>query len=176
MSNKSLMSLVDVAAELERALIESGGLITPELEQLLEVKDVHLPEKVDSHALVIDRMESIAAFYKAKAEFFLRLAKSAVNVADRCEANLKMAMQAMGADEIKGMDIRYRLVRSNPACVIEDEAKIDGGYKVTETITKVDKKRILEDLKIGVPVEGARLEQGYSLRQYPNTPGRKAVG
>lgn len=175
MSNKSLIALVSESAGLESALIESGGEITPAIESLLEIKDLHLPEKVDNYGLVIDRMQVVSAFYKAKADEYLRLAKAASNVVGRCESNLKIAMEAMHTDEILGRDIRYRLVRSNPACIITDDSKIDGAYKITETITKVDKKRLAEDLKLGVPVEGAKLEAGYSLRRYLNSPTKRAV-
>ena len=171
--NNSLVSLVDQASSLEKALIETGGEVTPEIEALLAVTDIQLPEKVDSYALVIDRMESISTFYKAKAEMFLRLAKSASNVSGRCEDNLKNAMLTLGTDEITGFDVKYKLVKGNPACIIDEEAKIDGGYKITETITKVDRKRITEDLKLGVPVDGARLEYNKSLRRYANSPTSK---
>lgn len=172
MSTKSLMTLVSESAALEAALIQSNGEVTPEIEALLAVKDLHLPEKVDNYALIIDRMDVVSAFYKAKAEEFLRLAKAASNVVDRCEDNLKVAMESMHTDEIQGHDVKYRLVQSNPKCVITDEAAVDAGYKVTETITTIDKKRLIEDLKMG-PVGGAKLERGMSLRRYLNTPNKK---
>jgi len=175
MGNKALMVLVQESAALETALIESGGEITPEIEALLVVKDLHLPEKIDSYAMVTDRMDAVAQFYKLKADMFLRMAKSAESVIDRCEANIKAAMTAMATDEIKGNDIRYKLQKSPPACEIPDENLIDAGYKITQTITKVDKKRITEDLKLGVPVLGAKLTYGTSLRRYAATPTKKMV-
>lgn len=167
------MSLVDQAAELEKQLLMSGGEITPEIEALLEAKEIHLPHKVDNYAGIMDRMDTVASFYKAKAEMYLRMAKAATNVSDRCSYNLKTAMQAIGSDEITGVDMRFKLVNSNPACVVEDEALIDASYKIIETITKLDKKRIVEDLKLGVPVAGAKLERGQSLRCYPVSPVKK---
>ncbi len=171
--NKSLMALVDQASELEKALIESNGEVTEAIAALLEVNELHLPAKVDGYAFFIDRMDSVETFYNEKAAMFLKLAKSAAAVAARCEFNLKAAMLTLGTDEITGFDVKYKLVKSNPACIIEDDNKIDGSYKITETITKVDKKRIAEDLKLGVPVEGARLEYGQSLRRYANSPTSK---
>ncbi len=174
MSNKSLIALVAGAADIERALIESNGEVTPDVEAMLAITEIHLPEKIDNYSLVIDRMESISEFYKAKAAEYVRLAKAASNVIARCESNLKIAMEAMHTDEILGHDVKYRLVKSNPKCVITDESKIDGAYKITETIVSVDKKRLIEDLKLG-PIEGAQLESGYSLRRYLNSPAKKAV-
>ncbi len=170
MTNKSLISLVEEASQLERALIESNGEITPEIEALLQTTEIHLPEKVDNYAMLMDRMDTVAAFYKAKAEAYLRLAKSAGQVADRCSYNIKTAMQALNTQEILGVDVRFKLTNSNPACVIEDETLLDASYKILETVTKINKKQIAEDLKLGVPVPGARLEQGQSLRRYAVSP------
>lgn len=175
MVNKSLVTLVDETAKLESALIESNGEVTEEIEKMLEIKDIQLPEKVDNYALMIDRMDMLATFYKQKADVFIKLNKLANQVADRCHTNLKNAMLKMETTELNGFDIRYKLVNSNHACVIDDESKLDGAYKISEVVTKVDKKRLVEDLKLGVPVEGAHLEQGQSLRKYVNGPTRKAT-
>jgi hypothetical protein len=173
--NKSLLELVSRAASLEEMLIQSGGEITPELEAELAITEISLPEKIDGYSLVIDRMDSIAEFYKRKADMILKLSRAASNVSDRCKFNLKSAMQTLGTEEILGFDVKFKLVNSNPSCVIDDESIIDGAYIITETITKVDKKRLTEDLKLGIPCAGARLERGVSLRQYANNPAKKAV-
>lgn len=170
--SKSLLSLVAQASDIETMLIQSGGEITPEIESLIEANEIELPEKIDNYALVMDRMQAISEFYKRKADVFLRLAKAADNVTNKCKDNLKLSMQAAGVNELAGFDVKFTLSNSNPSCVIENESAIEGAYKVTEVITRVDKKKILEDLKLGVPVKGARLEQTKSLRQYANTPKR----
>lgn len=173
--NLSLLALVKNAAQIEEMLVFASGEITPEIEAALSMTEVQLPEKIDNYSLLMDRMESISEFYKAKAEFYLRLAKSANNVIERCESNLKTAMEALNVDELSGNDVRYRLQKSNPSCVIEDENAIDGSYLITETVTKLDKKKMLEDLKLGIPVRGARLFQRFYLRRYANTPAKKSV-
>lgn len=170
---KSLRVLVNEVSEIENALLDNGGEITPEIEAMLSVKDIQLPQKVDNYALVIQRMDSLESFYKDRAKVFLAMAKAASSITDRCKFNLKSAMEELAVDELLGNDIKFKLVNSNPACVIEDESKIDGAYKIIETVIKTDNRRIIEDLKLGVPVAGARLERGRSLRQYPNSPNSK---
>ena len=115
---KSLAVIISETAALEQALVDSQGEITPEIEAMLVVKDTHLPEKVDNYSMVIDRMNTIHAFYRAKAEMFTRMAKAADTVATRCESNLKLAMETLHTDEIMGNDIKYKLVRSNPSVII----------------------------------------------------------
>lgn len=172
-NKKHIFQLLAESNTLEQMLIESHGELTPEIEEMLTIKDVQLPEKIDGYAFVIDRMDSVSDFYKRKAEMFMRLSKSATSVSYKCKENLKSAMALMNVDELSGFDVRFKLVKSNPSCVIEDENKIDASYKVTETVISIDKKRIAQDLKLGVPVDGARLEQGTSLRTYANSPNAK---
>lgn len=165
-TDQSLRTLVQLSAQIEESLILSSGEITPEIETALAVKDIQLPEKIDNYSLVMDRMKSLSEFYSQKADVFLRLSKAANGIVDRCKDNLKFAMIEMNTNELLGNDYRFKLQNAQPSTVIEDENKIPDSYKIIETITKIDKKRVAEDLKIGVPVEGARLEQSQFIRTY----------
>jgi len=49
--------------------------------------------------------------------------------------------------------------------IIEDENKISSEYKVQTVVTTIDKKKILSDLRNGIPVQGARLEITESLME-----------
>lgn len=173
MVNKSLMALVDEASKIEMALIESGGVFTSEVEKLIEIKDLQLPEKVDGYDLVMERMESLARFYDEKAQMFLKMSDAASNVEKELKTRIKHAMTTMNSDEISGHDVRFKMMNANPTCVIEDENKIEGHYKITEIVTKIDKKRIAEDLKLGVPVTGAHLEHSQYVRRFVNKPTPK---
>ena len=166
--SKALQLIVNEVAQLEQMLIESGGEITPEIENMLAVKDVQLPEKIDGYYSIIERFELIQDFYKQKADAMSRLAKAASQVSDRCKDNLKLAMQELNVDELKGQDYRFKLSPSNPSVIIPDESLLDQSYTITKTVTSIDKKRILEDLKLAVKVMGARLEENFSLRKYLN--------
>lgn len=171
--NKSLVVLAEQAAKVETMLIESNGEISPELEAMLAEIDLALPEKVESYDLLLSRMETLSNFYLERAEMLEKMAKAASNVIERCQENLKLAMAKMQVDELKGIDVRYKLTNTAGKVVIENEELIPAGYTVIEQVKKIEKKRIAEDLKLGVPVNGARLEIGKSLRRYANTPGGK---
>ncbi len=171
--SKSLVTLAEESAKLEIALSESGGELTPEIEAMLAEIDVALPEKVENYSLLIDRMTTLSAFYKDRAKFIERMASAAEKVVERCEFNLKLAMEKTGQTEIRGIDVRYKLSPTAGKVVIENEELIDPAYTVIEQVRKIEKKRIGEDLKAGVPVKGARLEVGTSLRRYANTPGKR---
>lgn len=170
---KTLRELVSISGAIEDALILSGGEITPELEQALAVKDMQLPEKVDGYSLVMDRMASVSEFYAEKAELFNRLSGAAKSVVSKCKDNLKFAMTEMSVTELVGNDYKFKLQNSPAAVEMLDETKIPDSYKIVKTVTSVDKKKILEDLKIGVPVDGAELRQGTHVRSYANNKAAK---
>ena len=96
-------------------------------------------------------------------------------VTDCSDDNIKEAMQTLETDELVGIDVRFKLSKSNPSCVIDDPEKIDAAYKTVVQEIKIDKKRITDDLKHGIPVEGAYLQESFSLRQYANSPATKGA-
>lgn len=170
---KALLAIVQETNELEKMLVQSEGVLTPELEAALVVKEIQLPEKIDNYAGLRERMEMLSDYYKERADKLLALSKAAARVIDRLDENLKLAMRELKVDELVGNDHRFALQSSAGAVFVEDETKIHGAYVVTETITKLDKKRILEDLRLGVPVVGCRLEKSQFVKAYSNSPARK---
>jgi hypothetical protein len=169
----TLLALVEHARTVEAALFENDGEITPEIEQMLLVTDVHLPAKIDAYQATMERFEAFAEIHKQKADAQYRIVKSCQAVVERLKENLKIAMQELGTDELSGIDTRFKLQQSPPSCVIDNEESLDAAYKTIVQTTKIDKKRILEDLKLGVPVVGAHIEQSSYIRQYANSPARQ---
>lgn len=171
---KSLVILAQESARIEMMLAESGGELTPQLEEMLAEIDIKLPQKVENYSLLMERMDALALHYNERASMLLKMSTAAKSVIERCKQNLKQAMINMQAEEIYGVDVRFKLQNNPPSVFIEDEKAIDGAYTVVVPQTiKIDKNRIKEDLKMGMTVKGARLEVGQSIRQYANTPGRK---
>lgn len=169
---RSLRELVSISSEIESSLIMAGGEITPEIEAALAITEVQVPQKIDNYNLIMERMEAISSFYEERASLFLRLAAAAKNVKKKCTENIHVAMLTLGVDELQGFDTKFRL-QNNPAGVeLIDEALIPDAYKIVKTVTSVDKKKILDDLKLGVPVAGAEMKQGTHVRSYANNKAR----
>lgn len=171
--NKSLITLAEESAKIEIALIESGGEITPEIEAWLADVEIDLPEKVENYALIMERMEALGSHYDDRAEMLQRMSRAVANVVERCKENLKIAMVKLETDEIQGVDVRFKMTESAGAVVYENEKLIPPEYTTIEQVVKIDKKRIGEDLKLGVPVDGCRLEKKKVLKKYANSPGKK---
>lgn len=162
----TLRDLVKSSQSIVEALIESGGELSPEMEAQLQNLEINLPAKIDAYASVMERMEMEEEYWKQKAEVLRSVAKGCSNVRERLKESLKYAAQSINATELIGNDVRFKISNSKPKLVLD--GPIDPAYVIQVTTTEVDKKRIEEDLKIGVPVEGARLVETKSIRAYVN--------
>ena len=173
MENKSLYLIVNEAMQIEQMLMESGGEVTPEIEMALSVNSSELANKVDGYQHIIERFNSLADHYKARAEFFKTIAGQCKTASDRLKDNIKFAMIELGVDEVKGQDMRFKLSTTSGTLVIEDAEMVPVEFKTEVITTEIDKKSLKEAaLKGDVP--GVKIEPGHSLRSYANTPEKKS--
>src|SRR5690606_22721486 len=85
------------------------------------------------------------------------------NNAKRLKVYAEEALLATGKDKVKGATFTLRMQNNPPSALITDEKIIPGHYLI-EVAPAIDKKAMLEDLKNGIAVEGAELQQKRSLR------------
>ena len=167
MSNLKLTEIVAQAASLESLLIESGGELTPDLEALLNEVEKNLTEKADGYSAVLARLEHAQAGWAEQAEKYQRVASSIGFLRSQLKERIKMAMIAMGRDEIRCGLVRFKLQKTNPSLVIDDKM-LPLSYQIVETTYKPDKERIRSELKAGATIPGATLQSGQCLREYAN--------
>lgn len=155
-------NLFELAIQLESLLAENEGEITEEINQLLQIKETEIANKLDSYYYVIQKMRAAAAFYKTEADKLAKMKRACENVEDSLKSRLKEFMAFTGTKEISGSKAKFTLCNAKPRLIITDEALIPKKYqKVTVTI---DKEELGFDLSQGIKVEGAHLEQNSSLR------------
>jgi len=164
-TKESLYSLVQQANALSQALAESGGELTPELEALVAHLDISIPAKIDGYQVVLDRLDLESAYYKAKADYYAKIARGHGALKDRLKDAIKQSLCALGATEIRGVDSRFVLSTSTPALVI-DESRLDKEYMLVTY--SPDRERIKKDLKSGKKIAGAELRPSQALRSFAN--------
>lgn len=169
-TNKSLVQMAQDFLSLESALLESGGEITQEIEQMLEVKELNLPQKIDSYVHRMKRLEMIEGFYKEKLNEIRAVIHGIATAQDKLRQNIKLAMKTLQVNELSGFEYCLKTSQTTPTVMIVDQNGLPGEYLVTETITKVDKKSIARDLMAGRLVPGAELEQNVALRSCLKKP------
>lgn len=162
---KPLHEIVSDALEITNALIESGGEVTPEIDEKIKCNEVALTAKVDSYVIVDERLSNEEAYWSAKAKEFSAIAKGFGEARERLKTNIKSAMIAMNTDEIKGGDYRYKLSKAKPSLVLVDK-EVPHEYMIVEI--KPDKEKIRAALADGFSVAGAQLVESVALRAYKN--------
>ncbi len=166
MSTKTLTQIRETNRLIESILESDDGLITPEIEAMMNEVALAEPEKIDSYYHIMKRIEAEESYLKDR-EAELRSARKALeNNRERLKNNLKFHMEQTQQTEVSGNEYRFKLAGSKPRLVI-DESKVPDQYKVEVIERVIQKDRIKEDLDMGIAVEGASLEASYSLRPYP---------
>jgi hypothetical protein len=159
----TLAVLLNDAAQLESALLESGGEITPEIEELLVVRETKIPAKIDAYKYRIDRFDVAAAYLKEQETKLAKLRKSFESAADRVRDGLLMAMEANEVAFLDGIDYEAA-IKLNPASVlVTDEASIPENFITIETIKKIDKRALAAHMKEFGEIPGAQLERSKKV-------------
>jgi len=172
--SKSLLLIVNEAMDLERILVESGGEVSESLEKMLAVNSAELAIKADGYVEIIERFDSLKDHYKKRAEFYSKIASQCGNAVTRLEDNIKFAMQELGVDEIKGIDMRFKMSPTSGSLAILDPEMVPVEFKSEKVETVIDKKALKEALNSGKNIPGAEIITSHSLRVYANTPEKKS--
>ena len=161
----NLIIAFNQADRIEQMLIDAGGELTPELEQELAINPKTIGELVDTKYVMLERMDSSIELFEKKAEEFAKVAASLKSAKKFINDSIKDFMIQNDKKEIAGTDYTFKLAGAAPKVEIVDESKIVDVYKVTKTEVRIDLKKIGDELKSGIPVDGAVLKENYSLRK-----------
>jgi hypothetical protein len=168
MGGGKLMTLYDLTAEYQALLQMAEDPDTdPEvLTDTMEALEGEIEDKADGYAKVIRQITTDTAGVTAEIERLTKLKKSMEGNVQRLKNNLQFAMEATGKTKFKTGLFSFG-IQKNPPSVIMDEqylGNIPKKYLVQQDPV-IDKKKIKEDLKAGVDLEGiAHLAQTESLR------------
>uniref|UniRef100_UPI0040578883 siphovirus Gp157 family protein n=1 Tax=Alistipes sp. TaxID=1872444 RepID=UPI0040578883 len=159
-----LREIYHISNEQERInylLEESGGELTPEIEEALIISQDNLMAKAEDFAASILAAESIARIAKERASELQTLAKKNEKKAAVMRDAIGSAMRAFGMDKITANLYTFSF-RKSVAVEIDDEVRVPARF--TKVSTSVDKVAIKNALKRGELVEGAYLVEGQNLQ------------
>lgn len=159
-----MATLFNITAEQKRindALMESGGELTPELEEALVINAENFAVKAEGYAISIHQFEAYAEAADAEIKRLMALKESAQGAVKRLKDNLAYGMEVMGYDKVD-MGLHKISFRTSIAVNITDEVRIPNQYIKVET--KIDKESLKRDLKAGLVIEGAELVTNRNLQ------------
>jgi len=173
MDKQSLIQITQTLSNLERAIVENNGELTPELESAISVETISKEQKVDAYFSIMERCKSIEAELKTKIDILSNMANNVKTIQNRLKANIKEAMLITNTSELQGNLVRFKLSTSGSKLVIADEGLLPRSHLIERTVYDIDKDKIKKDLEAGQSVEGCQLVQINTLRTYPAINSKK---
>lgn len=161
MSNLSLYHITSEQLRINELLEESGGELTPEIEEALAINEDNLLVKCGGYIEAIAYFKAKQEAAKTRIEEMQRIKKIAENAEKRLKESMQWAMEALGRDKME-VGLHKLSLRNSTAVAITDETAIPAEYIIVET--KVDKMRIKEALKGGAIIAGAELQTNTSIQ------------
>lgn len=172
-----LLSLSDETVEI-LYLLDGGDGDESELVARLEEVEAALAVKLDRCAWTVRDLERLSEARKAEADKLRDNAKRLEATADRLKGLMLTAMQATGQQRIDTPRFVVRIQKSPPSVKFDDEpaterieaydrppAGVPLEYVTVLTLYKVDKRRILQDVKAtGELPPGTAVHHGSHLR------------
>jgi ribosomal protein S8 len=161
MSKLTLYTITSEQLRINELLEESGGELTPEIEEALILNEENFLTKSEGYIESIARYKALAEAADVRIKEMQRIKKTAENIEKRLKERLQHAMVVMGHDKVD-VGLRKLSLRSSTVVSITNEVAIPAEYIIVET--KVDKMKIKEALKNGVVIDGAELVTNKSIQ------------
>jgi len=157
------MNLYELTAEAKMiaSLLETEEL-TPELEAMLVINQQELTQKSIDYVKVIRNKEAYSDAIEAEIKQLKVKKDDNDRVIDRMKLMLKNSMIDSGIDKIESGLFKLSLRRSEAVEVVNIDQLPESLVTVKKTVS-ADKLKIKEQIKNGIPVEGAVLVENFNL-------------
>ena len=129
----------------------------------LESIDEAIEDKVENYGKVIKSVEAGIEGLKGEVKRLTERIRFMENSTKRMKKNVEESMIQTGKKKIKGQLFTFAIQKNPPSVEVLDERWIPDGFWVPQE-PKLNKKEIMEELKLGHEVPGVELKQTESLR------------
>lgn len=150
--SQNYMQVVEMAEELDEET----------LKDTLDSINESIELKVENTAYVIKTLEANSKAYKDEMDRMAKSKKAIDNNIKNLKLYIQQTMEQTGRDKIEGKLIKVAIQNNPPSVYVANEETLKE-YMV-EQPKKLDKRALLDDLKQGVVVAGAELQQTRSVR------------
>lgn len=141
-------------------MIEEGN---EDVLETLESLDEAIEDKAENIAKLIKTVEGQIATYQAEEKRLQANRKPLETTIKNLKGYIEQTMLDTGKRKIEGQLFKFAIQKNPPSVEVLDDSKIPKGY-FTQPDPVLNKKEVLEALKIGHDVPGVQLKQGESLR------------
>lgn len=157
----SIYNITDDFSQIMAEIESTGGEISPEIDEKLQINQFNLIEKTTNYVHVIKTLDSECDIIDDEIKRLQELKKQRSNFTQSLKDRLKNAMQAMELTEIKTALNKINFRKSESVEII-DESILPNNVLIYEP--KIDKKKIKEIIKNGGQVFGAKIVENQNLQ------------
>lgn len=158
----TLFNIKEEYRRLAEAIIESGGELTPDLDEALQINQTMLQEKVSNYGYIIKQAEYEIDMLDAEIERLKAFKNDRQKMTDRLKEKISDAMNLYGIDKIESGSIKLSF-RKSDSVEITDEKAIPSEFKLPQP-DKISKSAIKDAIKQGEQVPGAAIVTNYNLQ------------
>ena len=156
----TLYQISDEQRRINAMLEETGGELTPELEEALAINAGNFVAKAENYGKAILHYKAMITLLKGEIDRLSALKKTADNAITRMEERLVEAMQTFDRPKVE-MDTMKLYLRKSERVVIDDENAVPADCKTIKV--EVSKTALKAHIKAGEDC-GAHLEENQSLQ------------
>lgn len=156
------MNLYKLTQNYQNVLDIAEQLDAETLKDTLDSIDEAINDKVENTAYVVKQLDANVAAIDTEIKRLQAMKSAQTNNAKNLKLYIQESMEKVGLDKVQGKTIKVA-IQNNPQSVRVENEEALKEYLV-EQAPKLDKKALLNDLKNGVEVHGAELQQTRSIR------------
>ena len=151
-------NLYELAGDLERInneIINAEGEITPELEAMLDGFTAALDKKAGGIIRWTLNLKGKRDALQNEIDRLTNRKRMVERLDKRLKEYVHLCMLKAGMKKLEYDTFTVAVQKNPPSVEVVDEEKISGGYKEIIRTVKIDKKRLLDDMKAGAEIDGA---------------------
>ena len=153
------MSLYTLSLELETLLQNEDAT-----DEQIETAFGNLTEKAEGVCKFLAMLDGEIDLFKGEGDRLSARRKALENKRDRVREYIKSTMQMLMIEALNAGTFKLSVQPTAGKVVVTDEASLDPKYYRVEEVFTVDRNQIKADIKSGLLVPGAYIEEGSSLR------------
>ena len=172
-SNKSIFQISKEFEQLELMLLDSGGELTPELEEALRINREELLEKTEAYTYILAKFNNKRELIASEIKRLEALTRFYRNQCKRLEDALLIALNQFGSiidrrSGRKAIETPFHRIttRRSTQVKVEDHTVVPDEFKVEKREVSIDKKALKRAIEGGRDVPGAKLltKQNLSIK------------
>ena len=157
---QSLYNITEDQRLINAMLEETGGELTPEIEEAMMITEENFISKAEAYGATISEYDAQAEACAQEIKRLQAFKKTCENVSKRMKERISVAMMTFDKDKVTAGTFRFSF-RKSTAVVVENEELIPEEYFRTERT--ICRKELMDALKAGEVIAGAMIETRQTL-------------